>query len=66
MGLKADLAVELKVALAEGTSPVAMGEWLQRNAETVMQALDWADDLVEIEEIRLSDLPLLVKDLKPA
>ncbi|MFM6832512.1 MAG: hypothetical protein ACKOVA_19555 [Novosphingobium sp.] len=66
MGLKADLAVELKMAMAENTDATALGGWLLRNVEDVVEALDWADDLVEIEEVSLAEFPLLVQELRRA
>lgn len=59
--MKADLAIELKLALANKAKPDALGDWLKRNAEEVLQALDWSDDLVEIEQIDLADLPKLLE-----
>lgn len=66
MGKKADLAVDLKVALAENLDATTLGDWLLRNAEDVVEALDWADDLVEIREVNLADIPLLVRELRNA
>lgn len=61
MGMKADLAIELKLALATKAKCDVLADWLKRNAEEVLQALEWADDLVEIEQIDLADLPKLLE-----
>lgn len=66
MGIKADLAVELKLALAEGAGPNDLGGWIVRNAEQVAQALEAADDLVEIRHINLCDIPRLLNEQAPA
>lgn len=60
MGVKSDLHNELKALVANDDADQVLGAWLRHNSQQVIEALDWSDDLVEVAQIDISDIPAIM------
>lgn len=65
MGKKAHLARELETMLTTDAGSEALGRWLAKNVRQVRQALIWADDMVEVQEIDLNDMSTWPESIRP-
>lgn len=68
MGIKADLARNLKSMLKSEASDRELAAWLRRNGKAVHDSLDAMDDMVTIPEVDLQDMVTWAKGrgmLKP-
>lgn len=57
MGIKAHLACELETMLASGGRDGQLADWMRQNSAVVIRSLAAMDDMVEIQEIDLKDMP---------
>lgn len=64
MSIKVRLLKELDGLLAEGQGAEVLGRWLFKNKAQVREALHMSDDLVEIQQIDLSNPATWPEDMR--